>query len=441
MSKPGRLSVTDVLSRRQRLLAGLSVAAFMIAAAPAVAQTSGPTAYYNGVAVIGDPVVINLNALDKLGPPPNMQQLLRQPAVAVGAGSPVTQRGAVLSGQPPVSGLTANAPQLVQAAPSAAPRSGLVPGTRLSPNTVATAARPAPQTAAPAPRPAAVAAATPAPAARAPAPAPATPRVAAPPPPQPAQPSPAPAPVAAPKASEPTVAAVRPAPPPPPAPVAAAPKPAAVAAKPAPAPAKPQPAPVAATPKPTPVPVPATPKPAPVAVAAAPVPATPAIAPPPSENSAGKVEIPKIQAPTVAAGQTPTPVPVPVPAASAPAPAPAQVAALNPDAVIESADQVTIKFASASSELPGGASPALDRLAEQLAASPDLRIVLKGYASNEGESASQSRRLSLFRALSVRTYLIKQGVRSTRMDVRALGNKVDSGDANRVDVILPQSAG
>jgi len=108
--------------------------------------------------------------------------------------------------------------------------------------------------------------------------------------------------------------------------------------------------------------------------------------------------------------------------------------------VVEGSDQLTINFASASSELPAGASPALDRLADRLTASPDLRIVLQGFASNDGETASQSRRLSLFRALAVRTYLIKKGVRSTRMDVRALGNKVEGGEPNRVDVVLPQAA-
>ena len=43
--------------------------------------------------------------------------------------------------------------------------------------------------------------------------------------------------------------------------------------------------------------------------------------------------------------------------------------------------------------------------------------------------------MSLSRALAVRAYLIDQGVRSTRMDVRALGSKVGDGPADRVDVL------
>ena len=80
-------------------------------------------------------------------------------------------------------------------------------------------------------------------------------------------------------------------------------------------------------------------------------------------------------------------------------------------------------------------------MADRLNANEDMRVQLMGYASNSGETASESRRLSLFRALAVRTYLIKKGVRSTRMDVRALGNKTDGGEGNRVDVILPEGTG
>jgi hypothetical protein len=47
--------------------------------------------------------------------------------------------------------------------------------------------------------------------------------------------------------------------------------------------------------------------------------------------------------------------------------------------------------------------------------------------------------LSLFRALSVRTRFMKSGIRSTRIDVRALGMKSGGGPKDRVDVLFPQS--
>lgn len=67
-----------------------------------------------------------------------------------------------------------------------------------------------------------------------------------------------------------------------------------------------------------------------------------------------------------------------------------------------------------------------------------MRIQLLGYAGSQGESASKARRTSLFRALSVRTYLMKQGIRSTRIDVRALGNRSENGLQDRVDAVVKQ---
>ena len=66
----------------------------------------------------------------------------------------------------------------------------------------------------------------------------------------------------------------------------------------------------------------------------------------------------------------------------------------------------------------------------------NLRVQLMAYAEGTAETASQARRLSLSRALAVRSFLINQGVHSTRMDVRALGNKVEGGPADRVDAVL-----
>ena len=65
-----------------------------------------------------------------------------------------------------------------------------------------------------------------------------------------------------------------------------------------------------------------------------------------------------------------------------------------------------------------------------------LRLQLLAYASGASRSASRARRLSLSRALAARSYLIKEGVRSTRIDVRALGNKTQGGPPDRIDLIV-----
>jgi outer membrane protein OmpA-like peptidoglycan-associated protein len=86
--------------------------------------------------------------------------------------------------------------------------------------------------------------------------------------------------------------------------------------------------------------------------------------------------------------------------------------------------------------LPEAAKRLLDPAIADLKKDENLRLQLVAYASGGDDAGSQARRLSLSRALAVRSYLIDQGVRSTRMDVRALGNRVPSGPPDRVDVVV-----
>lgn len=93
-----------------------------------------------------------------------------------------------------------------------------------------------------------------------------------------------------------------------------------------------------------------------------------------------------------------------------------------------------LSFDTGSAELRPDARRRLDRVVEALEGDANRRIELTAYADVPGDSPSRSRRLSLSRALAVRSYLIEQGVRSTRIDVRALGDAVEEGPANRVDI-------
>ena len=94
-----------------------------------------------------------------------------------------------------------------------------------------------------------------------------------------------------------------------------------------------------------------------------------------------------------------------------------------------------IKFGAGESALPKTAQVPLSSLAAALGQDETLRLQLKAYASDSGDSAAQARRLSLSRALAVRSELIEQGVRSTRIDVRALGIARDGGAPDRVDIV------
>ncbi len=142
----------------------------------------------------------------------------------------------------------------------------------------------------------------------------------------------------------------------------------------------------------------------------------------------------------------PSPASAPVVASAAPPPPPKVAAAPEPKASVEQANTnaqaveiapgqaLRIAFEETETKLPDAAKDALRKVADGVHDKNDLRLQLLAYAGSEGLSASKARRLSLSRALSVRSFLIENGVRSTRIDVRALGNKTSDKPANRVDV-------
>jgi outer membrane protein OmpA-like peptidoglycan-associated protein len=130
-------------------------------------------------------------------------------------------------------------------------------------------------------------------------------------------------------------------------------------------------------------------------------------------------------------GQTPA-------LAPAPPPPPAKQTAALPRVPKGVVTQKTLRlaFSGGSSRLSSAVETDLKALAKTLSANAELRLQLKAYAAGTRETVSRARRLSLSRALSVRSYLIRQGVRSTRIDVRALGNKTGGGPADRVDIFV-----
>ena len=93
-----------------------------------------------------------------------------------------------------------------------------------------------------------------------------------------------------------------------------------------------------------------------------------------------------------------------------------------------------ISFAGEETVLDKAAQEQLERLAEKLRSAETQRVQLLAYADDQGGSASKARRVSLSRALAVRSYLIESGIKTSRIDVRALGNKAASGSPDRVDV-------
>jgi outer membrane protein OmpA-like peptidoglycan-associated protein len=174
-----------------------------------------------------------------------------------------------------------------------------------------------------------------------------------------------------------------------------------------------------------PPPKPATARPAPLASST-----TSAPPPPPKMAAAPLPEPAAVAKPAPDAAVAPPP-----PVRAEPTPEPVQTAQLPAaGAAIESGRALRIRFAANASKLPDSARADLKSLAARLDKDSGARLQLLAYASGSAETASRARRTSLARALAVRSFLIDQGVRSTRIDVRALGTNAEGGPADRVDV-------
>jgi len=104
----------------------------------------------------------------------------------------------------------------------------------------------------------------------------------------------------------------------------------------------------------------------------------------------------------------------------------------------EPSTPLSITFGAEETNLPTLAKPKLNVLVKQMKADETLRLQLMAYAGSADESPSSVRRKSLSRALSVREFLMDQGVQSTRIEVRALGNNNDGGMPDRVDAVIQE---
>lgn len=86
--------------------------------------------------------------------------------------------------------------------------------------------------------------------------------------------------------------------------------------------------------------------------------------------------------------------------------------------------------------MPLTVKESIDKLVADLKANEAQRVNLVAYASAAADQASTARRVSLSRALSVRAYLIDNGINTLRINVQAEGDKNPGGEADRVDVFV-----
>ncbi len=91
-------------------------------------------------------------------------------------------------------------------------------------------------------------------------------------------------------------------------------------------------------------------------------------------------------------------------------------------------------FDSEQSDLSPGSVGSIKELAAKAPAGDDTTFNVKAYSPGKPDDPSTARRISLSRAMGVRAALIADGVQSSRIFVRALGEQYGEGPPNRVDI-------
>jgi len=148
--------------------------------------------------------------------------------------------------------------------------------------------------------------------------------------------------------------------------------------------------------------------------------------------------------PAAVIGVAPPPVPVippvaPPDAPMAPVPPPpiSAKAATTVDALPQKDGKgVRLDFATGESDLTQGTADAVKALVDAAPKDDATTFNVLAYATGIPEDPSTARRLSLSRALSVRSALMAYGVPTTHIYVRALGAQAGDGPADRVDVMV-----
>lgn len=101
----------------------------------------------------------------------------------------------------------------------------------------------------------------------------------------------------------------------------------------------------------------------------------------------------------------------------------------------EEGQLIHIEFVGVSTRLTPDAQRSLESLAAAMIES-DSRVQLKAYADGNGVTQSSALRVSLSRALAVRSFLMNQGMQSERIDVSAVGRTEQSEPTEHVDILL-----
>jgi outer membrane protein OmpA-like peptidoglycan-associated protein len=122
----------------------------------------------------------------------------------------------------------------------------------------------------------------------------------------------------------------------------------------------------------------------------------------------------------------------PPPAAAAPPPPPVSEKAAT--AATSTPSGVRLTFAPGQSDLSPESSNSIKQLTADVPAGDATTFNVLAYAPGKPDDPSTARRVSLSRAMAVRSALVADGVPSARIFVRALGEQFGDGPPDRVDI-------
>lgn len=124
----------------------------------------------------------------------------------------------------------------------------------------------------------------------------------------------------------------------------------------------------------------------------------------------------------------------PAPEGAPPPPPPVSDQATTAAAPTQSGLRLT--FAAGQSDLSPESVASIKKLVENAPSNDMVSFNVMAYAPGSADDPSTARRVSLSRAMAVRSALVGDGVSSARIYVRALGEQYGSGPPDRVDVTV-----
>jgi outer membrane protein OmpA-like peptidoglycan-associated protein len=170
--------------------------------------------------------------------------------------------------------------------------------------------------------------------------------------------------------------------------------------------------------------------------------ATPAPVPPPTTVPAGAPPSAATAAPPAATLPDAAPANVaiapiaPPPAAEAPPPPPPPISDTAKSTAAQTGEGLRVTFGAGESDLSPASADAIHGLVKAAPAGDTTSYNIVAYAAGTPEDPSTARRVSLSRALAVRSALIADGVGSARIYVRALGSTGGTDAPDRVEVTV-----